>query len=271
MSEVSLEMLIAYADGELGPAESRQVESYIAQNPHAARVVERMRRGRLELSRIFNEPMRTPVPDRLVQTVMSAPIGGANVVHLDTARSRFSLMATSPRRNWPRLALAASAAGILLVGAGWLLRDFVVRSETTASRGGHTIDRPALADMALRNALETGRSAMPIALASGGTVEPILTFWSKSGQPCRLYELKTGDAQTYRGISCRAGDGGWHVEIIVSGSGAGIVSDKTKPVGDGAMSGPSPVDGRMASLREGDVLGADEERALIGNKWKRPQ
>lgn len=64
-TRLSDEMLIAYMDGELPPEQARDVEAQVAADIELAAMVEALRKESSALRVAFNEPLRTPVPDRL--------------------------------------------------------------------------------------------------------------------------------------------------------------------------------------------------------------
>jgi anti-sigma factor RsiW len=63
-------MLMAYVDGELDPAGVAEVEAAMAADLAVARRVRQLRDATTALRAAFNEPMREPVPERLL-----APLG----------------------------------------------------------------------------------------------------------------------------------------------------------------------------------------------------
>src|ERR1700736_4408975 len=108
----SEETLMAYADGELDPATRAAVEAAMAGDPQLAQRVARHQRLRTRLSGAFDPVLDEPLPQRLLNTVRSAPANARadNVVPLQRAR------ASAPRWSWPQWgAIAASlVAGVLL-------------------------------------------------------------------------------------------------------------------------------------------------------------
>ena len=74
MSQISDEMIMAYADGELGDDDRRAVETYLAGNPAAAARLRAFEVSGRSLARLYDDAMRQPVPDRLIQSVRTADV-----------------------------------------------------------------------------------------------------------------------------------------------------------------------------------------------------
>ena len=74
MQNMSDEMLMAYADDALSNAERRQVEAAIAVNPQLRRRLEPFVVTRSTLPEVFSEALTSPLPGRLLKTVMTAPM-----------------------------------------------------------------------------------------------------------------------------------------------------------------------------------------------------
>ena len=77
MAKVSDEMLMAYADGELALTERSEVETAIVSNPDLRSRLSVFERTKNELSGLYDEPMKRPVPDRLVDAVFGVLMGPA--------------------------------------------------------------------------------------------------------------------------------------------------------------------------------------------------
>ena len=105
-------MLVAYVDNQLEPAQMAAVEEIIREDPEARTIVAVLRRSAAAVKTAFDQPLREPVPARLLAAVGA---GGAavegNVVPL-RARKRRLDRATI-------MALAASLAALVIgFGAG---------------------------------------------------------------------------------------------------------------------------------------------------------
>ena len=102
---VSIEDLVAYADGQLQPARELQVANYLLEHPEAVKQVEAYRQQSRELHRLFDPTLSAPLPQQLLRPEeLPAPL-------------RHKL---APRWGW---GIAAAVAWIGLgVTLGWLLK-----------------------------------------------------------------------------------------------------------------------------------------------------
>ena len=74
MTDISDEVLMAYADGELDASGCARVETYIAEDHKGvARLAVFTSTGR-SLGMLYDEPMRQPAPQRLIETVLNSPL-----------------------------------------------------------------------------------------------------------------------------------------------------------------------------------------------------
>ena len=268
MSDVLDETLMACCDGELDAAERRRVESYLRETPGAeARLRAFASTGR-ELARLFDQPMREPIPERLLDTAFASPMPAS----LATARPRSARQG----RMWawlatllapPTLATSAAFAGVLAVGGalGWGLHA-TQRPQSTALV--EVAQGELLAAQYLRRVLETTPSGttVPLDRATGqNKIKPVLTFASVDGGYCRQYDLEMASGSHIAGVACRLSTGPWRVDLQTqakpaSGAGVGIV-----PAGGGSAAVIESVVDRKI---KGDALGAADELKLIANGWR---
>ncbi|WP_294052572.1 anti-sigma factor [Sphingomonas sp.] len=164
------EMLMAYADGELGPLEARRVERAIAEDPALGEEVARHRALRARLSGHFAPVTEEPVPDRLAAMLRS------NLVELPVRKPVARIAA------WMRLGGAAAASLVLGLAIGHGLRDRGVvqtRSDQLYAAG------------TLASALD-GK----LAADQGATQVPV-TFRDAGGSYCRVFI-----SRAVEGIAC---------------------------------------------------------------------
>ncbi len=209
------ETLVAFVDGELGEADAGRVEAAIAADRYLRETVLALHRGAAMIRAAFNEPLTTPVPDRLVQTVESA----------------FAERTKAERPMAPRwrlaVPIAASIAAVLigLSGAFFIAEYQVERS--IARLEAHRVADRALIEATIARALEEHLSGALVSWqnpesGSWGQVEPIRTFRNSRDQWCREYvhvvERKLGDQrkETRRAIACRDSDGLWKTRLHLS-------------------------------------------------------
>jgi len=279
VSVVSDEVLMAYADGVLDPAERDAVEAVLQKHPECRQKVEKFRATLSPLQTLFSASIGidhlAPLIDRIRHADLppsQAPVRPATVRQLPQARP-----ARAPRHPWHQhypVALAASLA--LLIGAalGSLLHPKAVSSVPTAhfigiSEGRLTAQGP------LQNLLEHTARGIPVRaeLAGGGTweLEATFTFRSIGQQPCRRYELRSMAQEHFAGFACRGGDGQWAVQ-------AHAKLDAT-PVNPGTTfapaSGPSvdaadvALEAAIGAASGGRLYPEAEEKAALVAGWTR--
>ena len=229
------EILMAYADGALGPEEAAAVEATLALDPEAAATAARFRASGALVRAAFDETLTEPVPLVLERQVRAAARAA------EAARHRL----VHRRRSRRELVLAASVALLLGLGGGaWLAR-----------RGGDGT-LPGLAA-----ALATKPSGVRAVLPDGGTLAPIATFRDREGRWCRTF-TQIVDSQPGEGAACRDADNGWRLVFLVS--------DQPTDGRDYAPAGaePSLAESLRDQLQTGDPLNEAQERDLIDRDWR---
>ena len=190
MKEVSDEMLMAFADGELDPESARDIARAVGADPALARRVEAFRASRVLARDSLAVELADPVPDRLVAAIMKPANAGRKRVVWRTVPLAAAL------------ALAAGIGGYVLGGRdsahGLLTADPAVNAALDRSLTGETVD------------------------LAGQTATVLATFRTKSGV-CRSFSL-SGDGRTpVRGLGCRSGDG-WRIAMAAADAGGDAFS-----------------------------------------------
>lgn len=199
---VSLERLMAYADGELEEVASAEVERALANDVGLRQELMRLRQQDALLRSALN-PFLRDAPESVTAAVLAAlpPV----------------------RRAWGwrmPVAIAASIAGTMLaIGAGWLAADYSSQ-ERMAAVEADRLEIVAFVSAALEKRV-SGESLSWQDPDSGlhGSVTPLRTFRAQSGQWCREY-LRTvdddGQLEEHRAVACREGEGAWRdrIEIV---------------------------------------------------------
>ena len=113
-------------------------------------------------------------------------------------------------------------------------------------------------------------AAIPVVVAGAGSslvLEPTFTFATAKGGWCRQYRLFHRDGQAASGVACRD-QGVWRVNAQTPVAPRADTTGKTVPAGE-----DEGVVGEIRSaLKDGDVLGRNEEAQLIRARWPdRPQ
>lgn len=214
---ISEETLVAYVDGQLDLQEMVRVDEALAGDAAARATVRGLREGAALLRAAFNEPLREPVPSRVLESI--------DRVMAETAAAPAD--APAPHRAasfgpWP-MAIAASIAAIAIgLGGVNFLANQRVGQEIAALRATAQGDQMAR-ERAVSQALEklvSGESVTWENPDSGhsGDITPVRTFKSRSGQWCREYAAieSLGDAQELqRAIACREGEGLWRTRLVL--------------------------------------------------------
>lgn len=179
------ELLMAYADGELGPIEAKRVERAIAADPALGEEIARHRALRARLDGHFATVAQEPVPDRLAAMIR------ASAVDLPTRRHHRRMPAWAP---WSGAVAAALVLG-LFVGKG-LPEQGVVQ----------TRDGQLFAAGSLAGALDHELAA------NGGAVQMVVSFRDREGRYCRVFRSQPAD-----GIACHEAKG-WALRQTMGGS-----------------------------------------------------
>jgi hypothetical protein len=197
-SNVSDDMLMALADGELTGPDASKLLAQIKANPELS--------ARYAMFTTTAAALRDaldpgPVPDHLISTVLTAPMGSvpeqgqdATVIPL-----RAGGKAAPKWSVWP-MALAASLA--LAMGIGGFLTG---RGMAPVPAGLET------AAIALTGTT-TGGSTM---LADGSTARVLGSFDTDIGL-CRLIVVDGADGHMDRAVLCRSEPGAWRTALAVS-------------------------------------------------------
>ena len=257
-------------------AERSEVETAIVSNPDLRSRLSVFERTKNELSGLYDEPMKRPVPDRLVDAVFGVSDGAGSRAERSRpsigAKSAFADMLSVflPRE---RMAFAIPAIVGLLVFAGgfsgWHLRSIGGAPSSSEQPPLAVLEHgKVLAQSHLRQALETtpsgGSLASPHEASGHDTVKPQLTFRTADDKICRQYLLTSSKEGHFTGVACRGAKGAWQVQVHVAAVGRSESTGKFTPA-----AGPAPtlIDEHVDQLIAGDALGREEELRLL-NSWK---
>jgi hypothetical protein len=271
MNKIPDELLMAYADGELSPADRRCLEAMAERNPAVRQRVQEWERSNLLLSRLYNRPMTEPVPDRLLETVMRAPLRQkpAPVAAKPTGAQWIAHQIRTLAVVWPswRMSAALSCSILAGIGIGWGLPGDGWRpnpsSEVAVIKDGRL-----MAGSALANGLESTASGTRVALAGRSDValKPLFSFESHAGGFCRQYELGLGAGAKFSGVGCRERDGQWRLEVHAPVASRMERDGKVIVAGNGT----SPaVEGAVDRMISGELLDAETEGRVVSNAWRK--
>lgn len=243
MTDLDLELVSQYLDGELPEAEASALERRLAHEPDLRDGLERLRRADEHLRAAANVPGCDRVPPHIT-AMLSGPSG--NVLPFPSRRGGMGL----------GLAVAASlvAAAGLLLAPQWRV----------AEDGLHPAD--ARGEL-VASALESTASSADqwVTLADGSQLRPVLSF-AAGDQWCREYQLNT-DRQRWHGVACRT-ESGWHTQVLVDDNSPAAAPDRQGsyiPAGAGDLDSISSF---IQSHATDIPLSTGEEAALIARQWQ---
>jgi hypothetical protein len=249
---VTREMLMAYADGELGPHARAQVDQAIVEDPTLADEIERHRRLRRRVAAAYEPLLERPVPEALVARIRSAPLAPPRDGSSRFAAARMRLHAAT--RDWTPRRLLPLAATLLL---GLVLGAMVI-GQGARSSGMIVADPDGLrARGALAVALTERLSSDPMT----GSVAVGLSFRDEAGAYCRTFVVHDGEGLS--GFACRQA-GAWRVRMAVADAPA-AAGDDLRPAGTAL---PRAVLLAIEDAIEGDPLDADAEAAALARGWR---
>ncbi|MFQ5954806.1 MAG: RT0821/Lpp0805 family surface protein [Kiloniellales bacterium] len=215
-SEIALETLMAYVDGELDAEATARVEAYLRGSPEGRETVRDLREGTSLVHTAYNEALERPVPEALGRAI--------NDAFADRAARPAAPAAGAPRMPAPgRVAMVVGAClAFLVVGAGgaYLASSLLVDREIARLEAARTADR-RMVEAVVNEVLEKQLSGVTVAWQSAesgshGSVTPVRTFKSVGGQWCREYLWTTiagARKERRRAIACREPDGIWQKRV----------------------------------------------------------
>lgn len=260
--DISDELLMAYADGELHGAAQAAVAAYLSASLEGAQRLAVFTSTGRSLSGMFEQPLLEPVPQRLIEAAMGARQPGGRVISIETARR-----ARPPKYTWLQAVAACVALVAASVGATSLLNRGEAQTDGTfalvQSSAGPKIAGADLA--AVLEATPSGVSAQRTIAGVDAVIEPVLTFAAINGDYCRQYVVSRSDAASaFAGVACRDAGGPWRVEVHTE---VAAVRAKNNQVSVAGKGGPLDVETAVDRLISGNVLGGDEEAELFKRGW----
>lgn len=273
MHNITDEQLMAYVDGELSTAERAEIEAAMKTDPLLESRMTVFRSTRAGLAGLYDEAMRRPVPDHLIDLILSAPD--------EADRSQVSKSSWLDKigiggflKNFTLFGngyAAAFAFSLLLLATGftgWQLKPgnmSHVHEGVLASFDKGLM----LAQGQLSKALDGVASGKNLTWinddSSTSSIKPVFTFRSKAGAYCRQYEILLSMGEGYTGVACRNSDGNWQVSAHIAARPGQDTGDKMVPA---SGAGSSAIDKVVDQLISGVVLGPEEEALAMTKKWK---
>jgi anti-sigma factor RsiW len=126
--------LHAYADGQLGPHEAREVEQLLQHNEEARKLVADIRQQQMALQRAFHPVLAETIPPALLRSARRP----------DVALAR-----------WPKWAMAAGLAALIVGGAsGWFVGALTGGSAMAETLPGRALDAYSVYGPEAKHAVE---------------------------------------------------------------------------------------------------------------------
>lgn len=269
MESVPDELLMAYADDALTPAEKDQVAAILERDPKLREKVEEYVAARAALSEIFGPIAEKPVPPHLEAMVRRAtpPTSTAGPGRLSRLKAFAEHVgAIADPKKLSLVPVAALIAAGIVVGSLFAVMHRIGEPTSDEARLINTDDKGQYAAGELAVALD----ATPSGRSTGrqASITPILSFRSLGGQYCRQYSVQSASAGRIAGVACREHTSGraqglWRVisqEQLQQAAG----SNGFRPA-----SGPDvpSIEAAVNRLIVGDVIGPDREADLIREGW----
>ena len=231
------ERLMAYADGELSPAEREAMERALAKDPGLREKLAEQQRLKATLSDHYGPVAAEEVPERLLAML------GAGGARDDVA----SLSAAREKRRVPLWRNLGTIAASLAVG---LLAGQIIpfqRGGPIAMEDGAMIARGELAE-----ALDTRLAS---AQTQAAATRIGVTFADREGRFCRSF-----DAPAFAGLACQDG-GNWQVVMTAPSERGGTTQYR--------QAGSSIILAAAQGMMAGAPLDAEAERAAMEAGWER--
>lgn len=273
MAGLNDEVLMAYADGQLDPAENSRVETLLAHDPALRERLKIFTEAGKGLSLLFEDHLRAPLPPRLKP--FASPIKEQPRIFPAIAERLRSVVVLGRLQELLKLensafrfALASGIALVAGIGLGVaLLRDTDTTGNTLSNFVQISQDR-LIARGPLRQLLETspsGRAMQVTAEEPDNTQLKVkLTFKNQTDDYCREFVIRREAREGYAGIACRK-DGQWRIAMQVS------MMPRPNSGGmapAGASKAHQAVEAAVLAMINGNSLGKDEEAAALRTGWE---
>ncbi|MEQ1717531.1 MAG: hypothetical protein ABL907_16400 [Hyphomicrobium sp.] len=271
---------MAFADGELGPAEHARVAEALAGNEDLRRRLAVFMTTGATLADAFKAVAAEPVPRHLLELVRQFPLAsepGAARAPRQESGSGFGWIVerlTAFAGLGGAVAMACSVTAAIGLGAGLYMRAgspkaLPVTASVASANAAVVADGGRIrASGILHEVLETRTSGVRLATqgqAQGNTVVSAhKTFKSPTGY-CRQYDLGAADGRWFTGFGCRESDGRWTVTLHTQMPGPRPSNASTviaNPYDEAALTS------YIHRATEGDALDNKAEEGIIGGQWK---
>lgn len=262
---------MAYVDGALDANATARVEAALAADPAERERLRPYEITRNELARCLDAALDGPVPDRLIDTILNAPMAAPRRARVEPAWSDRLRNLLFPAVPGFASGMALAASVLAIAGAGWLAGSVMRAPAGGQAESGAVIavvDDALYASGALQAALDTTASGASFE-AGLVKVTPSLTFRTKDGQICRQYTVAPAGRDALAGYACRTNFKRWSVAFHAAAPKGGSAAEggEYRPAGDTYF---AALEAAIDKTIDGTTLKPSEEEALIVGGWSDP-
>lgn len=238
--DVSREMLMAYADGELDELTARRVERAVADDPELAAQLEADQTLRAKLQSHLAPAAEEDIPAAWMAMIAEAAEEDSKVVSFADAREARTV------RGVPRWGAGVAIAASLALG--------VMLGTQVSSSGGALVEKDGmlLASAGLEQALDRQLASAQ----AGEEVRILASFQREGGDFCRAFA-----GPEHSGIACREA-AGWRLERLLPGAEA--QSSQYRQAG----SAEAELMAAAQDMADGEPLDAVQEKAARDSGWQ---
>ena len=282
MTEITDEMLMAYADGQASPADRATIETALARDQTLRPRIEAFLRTGAPLQAVFDPVLAARMPERLLRTVRETPMAGLRQAEVTPQKAGILGWLAARLKSGDEFGssgnlVMAGLTALVVAGSGLAVLEFGKR------HAGEGLRPPGLLASTSRGALAAGDFAKGLETTASGetlkvvaksgaawTFESDFSFKTRDGGYCRQYALSYQDsAGRYAGVACRDDAGAWWLVVHERADGAGSKGQATRPAagptGELAERLKAAIDERI----EGDVLVGKDETDVIRSGWSK--
>jgi hypothetical protein len=263
---LSDEVLMAYADGELDSRTRAEVERAMDADPQIARRVAEHQALRATLHTTYDKVLEEPIPDRLLATARGRVSSDKRGVDNGRAIRAVPDRATdnviplrrkpSARQLQPVPYWGAIAASFVVGALAWHFGAELISPAPVAERNGQLLASGAL-DRALSTQLVKDQDAQ-------SAVQIGVSFHSKDGSYCRTFQLQGGN--NLAGLACRQQDN-WRLDVLAQSEAGPTGRPEFRPA---ASSLPAAIAQAVDQAIAGEPLDAEAEAHARANHWRSP-
>ena len=244
------ETMSAFIDGELSPAEKREVEQQLAANKELAARLAHLKQADELVRRHARLIDDTPMPASVLAMLQDTPTTSTdNVVQMSAWRNSIQTLSDNAQQHLAKaacLVLAVGLAGGYLLGSGSSSNG--MQTDIAQTRSGSQTEFLA--------AISSAASGESVSLPGNQQLQISFSFEDAGARLCRHYLLESPQQQR-EGVVCRANNEWLNVaEMTISTAAAGATYQT-------ATSSATSIDQILDSLMVNGPLQPEQERSQL--------